>query len=248
MIVTPIKTSRVSAGQTNLIAFLDEFVNKMEENSVLAITSKIVSLFDGRVVPIGSIDKEELVKRESSFYLPGEFGKYGYHFSIVNNSLTSAGGIDESNGDDNYILWPSDPQKTANEVREYLAKRFNLQNVGVIITDSTCTPLRRGTLGAVIAHSGFSALRNYVGKPDLFGRSFEVSVANVALGLAASAVLVMGEGTEQTPLVLISDLPFVEFQNRNPSSEELDRIYIPRDDDLFAPFLDKAGWLKGDKE
>ena len=248
MIITPIKTNRVTAGQGSLIAFIDEFVKTMPENSVLAITSKIVSLFEGRVVPIGSIDKEELVKRESSFYLPGEFGKYGYHFSIVNNSLTSAGGIDESNGNDNYILWPRDPQKTANDVREYLIKHFNLHNVGVIITDSTCTPLRRGTLGAVIAHSGFAALRNYVGKPDLFGRSFEVSIANVALGLAASAVLVMGEGTEQTPLVMISDLPFVEFQVRNPSDEELARMYIPREEDLFAPFLDKADWLKGNKD
>lgn len=247
MIVTPIKTSRVTAGQTTIYSLLDEFLDSMPENSVLAITSKIVSLCEGRVEKIGSIDKEELVKRESSYYLPGEFGKYGYHFSITNNSLTSAGGIDESNGDDNYILWPNDPQKTANEVREYLSNRFGLKNVGVIITDSTCTPLRRGTLGTVISHSGFKALRNYVGTQDLFGRPFEVSLANIALGLAASAVLAMGEGTEQTPLIMMSDLTFVAFQDRNPSAEELARMYIPRKDDLFAPFFDGVNWMKGDK-
>jgi len=247
MIVTPIKTSRVTAGEGTLISFLDKFVETMPENSVLAITSKIVSLFENRVLPIGSIDKEELIKRESEYYLPGDLGKYGYHFSIANKSLTSAGGIDESNGNDNYILWPSDPQKTADEVRDYLVKRFDIKNVGVVITDSTCTPLRRGTLGAVVGHSGFLALRNYVGQPDLFGRPFEVSLANIALGLAASAVLVMGEGTERTPLVMLSDLSFVEFQQRDPSTEELDRMYIPRDEDLFAPFFDGVDWLKGDK-
>jgi F420-0:gamma-glutamyl ligase len=246
VIVAPIKTDRISAGDATLLSLLDKYVQAMTENSVLAITSKIVSLCEGRVVPIGSIDKEELVKRESSYYLPGEFGKYGYHFSIVNNSLTSAGGIDESNGDDNYILWPSDAQQTANEVREYLAKRFNLKNVGVIITDSTCTPLRLGTLGAVISHSGFAAIRNYIGKPDLFNRPFEVSRANVALGLAASAVVVMGEGSEQTPLVMLSDLSFVEFQDRNPSDEELAGLLVSREDDLFAPFFDRVDWLKGD--
>ena len=247
MIVTPIKTSRVAAGQTTLFDLLDEFVHDMPEKSVLAITSKIVSLCEGRIVPIDGTDKEELVKSESSLYLPGEFGKYGYHFSIVNNSLTSAGGIDESNGNDNYILWPSDPQKTANEVRDYLAKRFNLKDVGVVITDSTCTPLRRGTLGAVIAHSGFKALRDYVGTQDLFGRPYDVSMANIALGLAASAVLVMGEGTEQIPLVVLSDLSFVDFQDRNPSDEELAYAYISREEDLFAPFFNNVNWLKGDK-
>jgi F420-0:gamma-glutamyl ligase len=247
MIVTPIKTDRVVAGQGTLISFLDKFVETMPENSVLAITSKIVSLFENRVLPIDSIDKEELIKRESEYYLPGDFGKYGYHFSIVNKSLTSAGGIDESNSDDNYILWPRDPQATANDVRSYLSSRFGLNNVGVVITDSTCAPLRRGTLGSVVGHSGFLALRDYVGKPDLFGRPFEVSLSNVALGLAASAVLVMGEGTEQTPMVMLSDLNFVEFQDRNPSDEELKYAYIDRNEDLFAPFFDAVDWLKGEK-
>jgi F420-0:gamma-glutamyl ligase len=35
---------------------------------------------------------------------------------------------------------------------------------------------------------------------------------NVADALAAAAVLVMGEGSEQTPLVVIGDVPFVTFQ------------------------------------
>lgn len=247
MIATPIKTNKIVAGQTTLVALLDKYVLSMPENSVLAITSKIVSLCEGRVVPIGSIDKEELIKQESDYYLPGDFGKYGYHFSIINNSLTAGAGIDESNGDDNYILWPSDSQKTANEIRQHLKDRFGLKNIGVIITDSTCTPLRRGTLGAVIGHSGFKALKDYVGKSDLFGRPFEVSVANIALGLAASAVLVMGEGTEQTPIVVLSDLPFVEFQNDNPSSAELKHAYISAEEDLFAPFFEKVDWLKGDR-
>jgi F420-0:gamma-glutamyl ligase len=156
-------------------------------------------------------------------------------------------GIDESNSNDNYVLWPSDSQKTANEIRQYLADRFKLKNVGVVIVDSTCTPLRLGTSGVALAYSGFSALNNYVGKPDLFGRPYQVSQSNIAGGLASTAVLIMGEGTEQTPFALIEDVDVVSFQNHNPSLKELEGINIPRDDDLFAPFLDSVQWLKGDK-
>jgi F420-0:gamma-glutamyl ligase len=67
----------------------------------------------------------------------------------------------------------------------------------------------------------------------------------VANGLAASAVVVMGEGTEQTPIVLMSDLPFIDFQDRNPNQEELEALTISRDEDLYAPFLNGADWKKG---
>ncbi len=227
---------------------MESYLETVEESSVLAITSKIVSLCEGRVVPIEGADKEKLVKKESDYYLPASFSKYDYHFTITNNTLISLAGMDESNGGDNYILWPHNSQETANSVREYLQRRFNLKNVGVLVVDSTCSPLRRGTVGIVLAHSGFEALHDYVGTPDLFGRPFAVSQSSIANGLAASAVLVMGEGTEQTPLALISDLSFVTFQNRQPSPQELRDLHISKEDDLFAPFLKNTPWLKGDKE
>ena len=115
----------------------------------------------------------------------------------------------------------------------------------MVITDSTCHPLRRGTTGISLAHSGFYALKNYVGKPDLFGRPFSVSQANHAEGLAAAAVLAMGEGTEQTPLCIVSDLPFVNFNAENPHEDELKEINIPLKEDLFAPFLESVEWKKG---
>ena len=41
----------------------------------------------------------------------------------------------------------------------------------------------------------------------------KVTKVDVVNALASAAVLVMGEGAEQTPLAVISDVPFVEFQN-----------------------------------
>ena len=58
--------------------------------------------------------------------------------------------------------------------------------------------------------------------------------------------MVMGEGVEQTPIVVMEDLKFVEFQDRNPTKKELDDFYIRiNSDDLFAPFLQNAPWQKG---
>ena len=246
MIVKTVKTDKIVAGGPTIFELLDKYLTTLGEGSVVAITSKVVSICEGRVVPIGDIDKEELIKSEADYYLSPEVSDYGYHFTITKNTLISSAGIDMSNGNGNYILWPANPQKSANKIREYLVKRFGLKKVGVIITDSSVYPLRYGTLVVPIRHSGFVARNDYRGQPDLFGRPFEVSISSVAGGLAAAAGLVMGEGVEQTPIVVMEDLKFVEFQDRNPTKKELDDFYIPiNSDDLFAPFLQNAPWQKG---
>lgn len=244
MNVQAVRTKKVQAGD-NLFEILDESIVDLKEASVVAVTSKIVSLCESRVVPLNAASKEELIEQEADLFLPKEFSNYGHKFSIIKNTLIASAGIDESNGGDYFVLWPDDAQKSANEIREYLKKRFSLDRVGVIITDSTSQPLRRGTYGIRLAHSGFRALNNYIGKPDLFGRPFHVSKSNISSGLAAASVVAMGEGSEQTPLAIISDISFVEFQDRNPNKEELAELTISLEEDLFAPFLKSVNWQKG---
>ena len=72
-----------------------------------------------------------------------------------------------------------------------------------------------------------------------------VEKVNVADGLAASAVLVMGEGNEQTPITIIENIPFVKFQSKNPSDEELKELAISMDDDLYGQILKSVKWKKG---
>ncbi|MFZ2545130.1 MAG: coenzyme F420-0:L-glutamate ligase [Candidatus Saccharimonadales bacterium] len=241
----PIKTRRVSPSELTLEELIDESVTSFQNNSILAITSKVVSLCEGNIVSIKETDKESLIEAESDYYLSAEHSKYGHHFTITNNTLIAGAGIDESNGDNVYILWPKDTQQTANTIRRYIMDKYNLTCFGVIITDSTCQPLRLGTTGIVLAHSGFHALRNYIGTPDLFGRPFGVTQANIAGGLAAAAVLVMGEGAERLPLCEITDLDFIDFQKDDPTDNELSLMSIPPEDDLFEPFLSNADWQKG---
>ncbi|MBI4080182.1 MAG: coenzyme F420-0:L-glutamate ligase [Candidatus Levybacteria bacterium] len=245
MQITAIKTHKITIADTDIFPILDTYFVSLPEKSVVAVTSKIIAITEGRIVKVGEVEKETLIQEEAAYYLPSLENKYNINFTIKNNILAPSAGIDESNGDGNYILWPEDPQDAANSIRSYLQKRFGLQEVGVIITDSKTTPLRWGVTGFALSHSGFAALKSYIGEPDLFDRPFQYEKVNVMDSLAASAALVMGEGREQTPLALIEDIPFVVFQDRNPTPEELKTLHISLDEDLYAPFLKSVQWRKG---
>jgi putative folate metabolism gamma-glutamate ligase len=245
MKVSAFKTDIIIAGRA-LDEVLDRHLTDVPENSIVAITSKVAGICEGRLVPLGSIEKDELVKRESHYFLNPALSKYNMSFTVTQGTLVPVAGIDESNGNGQYVLWPSDPQKSANEIRTYLKQRFKLKNVGVVLTDSTARPLHYGTEGVAISYSGFAPSNNYIGQPDLFGRPFKISISNILDALAAAAVVVMGEGTEQTPIATIEDVPFVKFQNHDPAPEELESFFLTHmNDDLFAPFLKNAPWQKG---
>ena len=246
MNITTIKTDRVTAGSVTLTALLDAALKNFADGSILAVTSKIVSLTENRVAALDS-DRDQLIKRESEYYLDSRYSTHGYHFSVVSGMLTSSAGIDTSNGDGQYVLWPSNAQQAANTVRSYLEKRFSVKRAGVIIVDSTSLPLKRGAIGACIAYSGFKALKDYRGEPDLFGRLIKVEMANISEGLAAACVVAMGEGAEGTPLAVLTDVSFVEFTDTDPTPEELAELHVPLYDDYFGSFLNSAPWQRGDR-
>lgn len=240
-----IPTHKITQTDHNLLTILESYLPAVTEKSVLAITSKIVAICQGRVVKAGTVDRQQLIEQEAAWFLPPGASRYPVALTIKHNLLTPNAGVDESNGNGDYVLWPRDPQQVANQVRGWLCQHFGLEHVGVILTDSNPSPLRWGVTGFAIAHSGFAALNNYIGQADLFGRPLRMTQANVADALAAAAVLVMGEGAEGTPLALISDLPFVRFQDREPSPAELQALRIDRADDLYAPLLNGVGWQRG---
>lgn len=243
MKVTAIKTRVVEASSSSLIDILTESLHSIPEKCVIAITSKIVSLCEGNVIPFGHSSKDELIETNADHYVPKSQGKYDVYLTQKNGMLIPSAGIDESNTNGNYVLWPEDPQKSANQCWEFLRERFNLKHLGIIITDSTTTPLRWGVTGRCITHCGFSSLNSRIGEKDLFGKEFRHTKVNVADGLAASAVLCMGESTEQTPIAILEDLPFVNFKECPPTDEELASLKIDIADDLYSPLLTGVKWL-----
>ncbi len=246
MKVVSIKTHKISTSD-NLFDVLDKYIAGLPDNSVVAVTSKIVSITEGRVVKIEDADKDELIKKESQYFLPRETNPYHVSLTISHNTLIASAGIDESNANGYYVLWPKDPQESANKIREHLVKKFGVDNIGVIITDSKTTPMRWGVTAIAIAYSGIEPLVDYIGKEDLFGRKFVFETMSVIDNLASSAAFVMGEGAEQTPISVISDIPHIVFTKRNPTQEEIDKLRISIEEDLYGPILSKAPWKKGKK-
>ncbi len=239
MKIEPIKTDIIKEKQ-DLLALISEQVSDLEEKSILVITSKIVSICEGSVFPIKEKEKKDLIiEQADKFFISKE-----RIFTIKDGFLVSASGIDESNGNENYILWPKNSQKTANKVRRYLQKKFSVSEIGVIITDSRSMPFRRGVVGMALAYSGFSPLKDYRGKKDLFGRKIKFVCSNVVDSLSIAAVMTMGECGEKTPLAKITEIPFVRFKKQNPTAKELKLMNVSQEEDIYAPFYKKIPWKK----
>lgn len=245
MIVTPYKTKAVVAGDS-LFTILDDFLPTLSDGDIVMVTSKIISICEKAVVRNdGSINKHDLIKQESDSYLGVPLSQtYGVTITIKEGKLVANAGIDESNGNGYFILWPRNPFRSAATIWEYLRKKHNLTKFGVIITDSHIMPLQWGTRGRAIAWCGIEPLKNYIGTPDIFGKNLHATKASIIDGLSAAAVTVMGEGNEQTPLAVIKDVPFVTFLKRPPTKKEIEALTIKSSDDIYAPLLNSAQWKK----
>ena len=238
--VTKIKT-RIYTADQELVRFIEKAIpeDAALEGTILAITSKIISIAENAVVPKHTVDgtpeyrteKRALVEKEADVFL-GET-RFQVSLTIKHGILIPTAGIDESNSEKSeYILFPKNPYESAKKIWLALRAHFRLKNFGILVTDSHTTPLRKGVTGIGLAHYGFKATRDLVGKPDLFGREMKMTHVNVLDALAVAAVYEMGETNDSCPLALIysRDVEFTE-------SSSLAEIQIPLDEDLYGKFL-----------
>lgn len=244
MRVQALQTPLVHRGD-NIWDILGDSLLFVPEKSVVVVTSKILSLSERRTVPVGEISKHDLIRQEAEWYTEPHSSKYDLMMTIKRHQLFINAGIDESNANGHFVLWPEDPQQWANEIWAWLRASFGLREVGVIVSDSKTSPLYWGVTGAAIAHCGFQALSSKFDQPDLFQRPLKMTQVNVAQALAAAAVYEMGEADERTPLAVIEDIRDITFQSRPPTDAELEALQIELEDDAFAPILSKAEWKRG---
>lgn len=231
MITTPIKTRVFREGE-NLFSFITHYVRKIPENSVIVITSKIVALSERRVVVVKSIrTKESLIHAESEFAIKTKY----VWLTIKDGMAMASAGIDESNANGKLILLPQDSFTTAGSLRRKLQRIYKVKRLGVLITDSRTVPLRVGVTGVALGYAGFRGIKDYRGAPDIFGRKFHFSRANIADGLATAAVVVMGEGSEQQPLAIIEKAHVVKFCEKIHRKE----LHIDIQDDMYQPLFSK---------
>jgi putative folate metabolism gamma-glutamate ligase len=244
MLVTPIKTKKVLLGD-NLEEVLKDPLPQLQENTVVVVTSKIVSLCEKSIAPL-STDKETLIKQEADQIVVDDqtSPENKLLLTIKDNILVPWAGIDESNGDRHYILWPKNPMQTAQGIWEFLKKEYEVKNLGVLIIDSTFMPLRTGSISVGLAWCGFVPVKSYIGTPDVFGKPLQYTRTSMVDSLSIAAGLTMGEANNQKPLCVITDIPDIEFVDRVPSKEELDSMHYPMDKDMYGPLLRAGKWEK----
>lgn len=248
MNVTAFRSPLVKVNDNLEDILLHTLPNQLEEESIVVVTSKIISFCEGRLVEKTSDEKSEkhrLVEQEADYFIDPHSSKYNLMLTIKNNWMFVNAGIDESNAENHFILWPKNPQASAEKIWQFLRQQYGLKRVGVTISDSTSIPLNWGVVGHSIAYCGFYPLKSYIGKPDLFGRELKMEQVNIAQSVTAAAVLEMGEGNEQTPVGLVENVKNVEWQDRSPTADELSYLHIEIDDDAYAPILQNAPWQPG---
>ncbi len=239
MNITPIKTDQITTEDTDLFKILDRYLPPLKECSIVVITSKIVSIAQQNTVPKSRADKQKLIESEADVVL-GSNNSQHFVITLKNGLLMPTAGVDPSG--DIYIMLPKDTYKSARDIADHLRSKHKLRQLGVIITDSKSTVLRRGTLGYAVGYSGFCGLKNYDDADDIFiTEKKRRKLVNRVDALAGAAVAVMGDGKEQTPLAVINNLPFISFSPSSPSKIELASLHIEPSEDLFITALSRLG-------
>lgn len=188
---------------------------------ILVVTHKIVSKSEGALVDLRTIEPSamaidwatrfnkdarqvEVVLREASRIVRMDRGvliaetRHGF--------ICANAGVDASNvSADTVCLLPTDPDRSARELRAGIAARFGIEEAvapAVIVSDSFGRAWRQGIVNVAVGVAGIAPLADYRGQHDSAGYELHVSVLAVADELAAAAELVMNK-LDARPVVLI---------------------------------------------
>ncbi|HVF06968.1 MAG TPA: coenzyme F420-0:L-glutamate ligase, partial [Actinomycetota bacterium] len=162
----------------------------LRDGDVVAVTSKIVSKAEGRVVP--GEGRSEAVVHETARVLARRgdlvIAETSHGFVCAN------AGVDASNVDAGTIaLLPVDPDASARTLREHLQRELGLADLGVVITDTFGRAWRTGVVNVAIGCAGLPALVDLRGRPDDRGRPLEATEVALADEVAAASGLVMAK-------------------------------------------------------
>lgn len=231
----------VSTARKNSVTF--------DHGDVIVVAHKIVSKTEGRIIELSAVNPSpkaktlgktterdprlvELVLRETKRVV-----KATPEILIVQNALGFVcinAGVDKSNvkGDETFALLPVDPDKSAQQIRSQI-RSLTGREVVVIICDTYSRPFRRGQVELAIGLSGMSPFRDYRGQKDLFGYVLKVKNSAVADEIASAAELLIGQGNEAIPVVIMKGLPKA-ITSEDASASDL---YISEKEDLFKGTL-----------
>jgi coenzyme F420-0:L-glutamate ligase/coenzyme F420-1:gamma-L-glutamate ligase len=212
----------------------------VEPGDILAVTSKIVSKAEGRIVV--ATDREQAITDETVRVVATRTRADGGTTRIVENRLglvMAAGGVDASNTvDGTVLLLPLDPDASAAAIRTEAEKLVGAP-IGVIITDTAGRAWREGQTDMAIGASGVVLLDDLRGSHDAAGKLLEVTAPAVGDEIAAAADLVKGKSSG-IPVAAVRGLARL-LDDTAPGARSLVR---PASDDLFSMGT-KEAWDEG---
>lgn len=235
-----------------IVSALEKMGESLQDDDVLVIAQKIISKAEGRYLDLKTVEPgEEAIaigeeidkdprKVQAILDESNEIVRKAPGVLIVeqkNGFVQANAGIDQSNiiqdegnPDDICLLLPLDPDASARHIRDEVLKTCGVE-IGVIINDSLGRAWRMGTLGLAIGVAGFTALEDYIGGEDLYGRELQVTQVGAADEMAAGASLVMGQTTQKTPVVLVRG--YAPADPEDAARRGVKPLLRPRDMDLF---------------
>ena len=231
----------------HIIAALERSGETLGPCDVLVVAQKIVSKAEARYVDLATVtpsararalaaecDKDprlvELILAESRRIVRQRPGvlivEHRLGFVMANAGIDRSN-VDPGAGEEPVLLLPRDPDASAERLRQRLGARFGTAPA-VVITDSFGRAWRRGTVGIALGAAGLPAMMDLRGRPDLYGRALRVSETGLADEIAAAASLLMGQGDEGQPAIVVRGLAWsaAEAPARSlvrPESEDLFR-------------------------
>jgi coenzyme F420-0:L-glutamate ligase/coenzyme F420-1:gamma-L-glutamate ligase len=228
----------------------EENGTKIDNGDVIVAAQKIFSKAERRVVKLGDIVPSKRARQLSK--TTGKGAKFVQLVLTETREMLKAcrevllvrdkrglvcinAGIDKSNveGTDNFALLPRNPDGSAENCRTRIEKLTGRQ-VAVIICDTYSRPFRRGQVNFAIGVAGINPFRDYRGKADLFGQILKVKNVAVVDEIAAAAELLMGQGAEARPVVILKGLGDMIKSCERCSVDEL---LISKEEDLFKGIL-----------
>jgi coenzyme F420-0:L-glutamate ligase/coenzyme F420-1:gamma-L-glutamate ligase len=205
----------------------------IRDGDVVAVTQKVVSKAEGRVVAEGDGGREAWVERETRRVVArrGDLvvAETRHGFVCAN------AGVDASNVEAGFLtLLPEDPDGSAERLRAVLTERLGA-DLAVVITDTFGRPWRRGVVNVAIGCAGIASLVDLRGTADHFGRELEATMVALADEVAGASGLAMGKA-ERVPAAVVRG---VRHDGRSVPVGELVR---PPEEDLFrsSPLLSIA--------
>jgi dehydro coenzyme F420 reductase / coenzyme F420-0:L-glutamate ligase / coenzyme F420-1:gamma-L-glutamate ligase len=175
----------------------------LHSGDVVAVTQKIVSKAEGRVVEEGSAGKDGWVARETRRVVARRedmvIAETRHGFVCAN------AGVDASNVAEGFLtLLPEDPDDSAERIREGLSSRAGV-DVAVVVTDTFGRPWRQGLVNVAIGCAGLPSSVDLRGTKDATGRVLDATIVALGDEVAAAGGLVMGKA-EGVPVAIVRGL------------------------------------------